>query len=100
MKWNAMHAVPRSLCAFVAAGTMFVMLSGARALAQAQGAEQKPAQSYQTIYLKNITDVREMNDVVTDLRNMLPRARMYQVGSANAISIKVPRMRSQQPRRS
>jgi type II secretory pathway component GspD/PulD (secretin) len=66
---------------------MFVMLSDARADAQAQAAELKPPQSYQTIYLKNTTEQREMNDVVTDLRNMLPRARIFQVESANAISI-------------
>ena len=82
-----MNAVRQLLCAFAAAGAMFVMLSGVRASAQAQGAEQKPAPTYQTIYLKNITDVREMNDLVTDLRNMLPRVRMFQVESANAISI-------------
>jgi type II secretory pathway component GspD/PulD (secretin) len=86
MRWNAIRAVRGPLCAFAAACAVFVMLSDVRALAQVQGAEQ-PAPGYQTIHLKYMTEQREMSDVVTDLRNMLPRARMYAMESANAISI-------------
>ncbi len=41
----------------------------------------------QTIFLTNLTQRNDLNDVQTDLRNMLPRARIYLVSSQNAISI-------------
>ena len=61
------------------------MLTASRAVAQS--ADQKPTESYATLYLTNLTEVREANDVVTDLRNMLPKAKIYRVESANAISM-------------
>jgi type II secretory pathway component GspD/PulD (secretin) len=41
----------------------------------------------QTIFLNNLTQQNEFNDVQTDLRNMLSKARIYGVMSQNAISI-------------
>ncbi len=72
-------------CALTLAGA--VMMAPGPASAVAQGADQKPAESYATLYLTNLTGVSEGNDVVTDLRNMLPRAKIYRVDSADAISI-------------
>ncbi|MGA9585878.1 MAG: hypothetical protein WBQ95_11160 [Terracidiphilus sp.] len=63
------------------------MLTARNIAAQTQVADQKPAEGYATLYLANLTDVREANDAVTDLRNMLPKAKIYRVDSANAISI-------------
>jgi type II secretory pathway component GspD/PulD (secretin) len=42
---------------------------------------------YETLTLKNMTEQREMNDVMTDLRNMLSRARIYGVTSRGSISV-------------
>ena len=75
------------LCVLIMAGTILAMLTARSAAAQPQSADQKPTESYATLYLVNLTDVREGNDAVTDLRNMLPKAKIYRVGSANAISI-------------
>lgn len=74
----------RILAGSALALTFFAL--GARA--QTQGAETKPnPETYQTLYLSNITQRSDANDVQTDLRNMLPHARMYYVASQNAISI-------------
>jgi len=62
--------------------------------AQTQPGEFKPAEAksnadtYQTLYLKNITQQNDANDLVTDLRNMLPKAKLYLVPSQNAISMR------------
>jgi type II secretory pathway component GspD/PulD (secretin) len=42
---------------------------------------------YETLTLKHMTEQREMNDVMTDLRNMLSRARIYGVTSRGSISV-------------
>ena len=50
--------------------------------------ESKPSPDiYKTIYLTNLTQASELNDLQTDLRNMVPRARMYPLPTQNAISI-------------
>ena len=51
-------------------------------------AEPKPdTATYRTFYLINVAEKRSANDVVTDLRNMLPRARLFYVPSQYAISM-------------
>lgn len=72
-------------CALTMAGAAMMALGPACAVAQ--DADQKPAESYATLFLTNLTGVSQGNDVVTDLRNMLPRAKIYRVESANAISV-------------
>jgi type II secretory pathway component GspD/PulD (secretin) len=71
----------------MAAGAMLAMLTAGRAVAQTQSGDPKPAESYATLYLTNLTENYEQNDAVTDLRNMLPKAKIYRVESANAISM-------------
>ena len=71
--------------------TLTLIACAPRAIAQDQPAAAKPAapsepQQYRTFNLANAAQDAE-NDTVTDLRNMLPRARIYRVGSQNAISI-------------
>jgi type II secretory pathway component GspD/PulD (secretin) len=62
--------------------------AGTPANSPAASAQQKPDfGSYQTIYLTNVTSDRDANDIQTDLRNMLPRARIYYVPSQHALSI-------------
>ena len=43
---------------------------------------------YQTLYLTNLTQQNDANELVTDLRNMLPNAKLYYVPSQSAISIR------------
>lgn len=65
-----------------------------QSIAQATPPETRPAESksaphvVETIRLKNVTSVRDLNDLQTDLRNMLPMAAMYTVATQNAISIR------------
>ncbi|HUB51849.1 MAG TPA: hypothetical protein VL986_06875 [Terracidiphilus sp.] len=59
-----------------------------RAIAQTDPGDAKSAATpeYRTFYLTNTT-TNAQNDVVTDLRNMLPRAKIYRVESQGAISV-------------
>jgi type II secretory pathway component GspD/PulD (secretin) len=41
----------------------------------------------QTFFLKNITERNDLNDITTDLRNVLNRAKIYGVASQNAITM-------------
>ena len=77
-------------CTRILAGSALVLtFFTIGASAQTQPGENKPApEIYQTFYLSNITQQRDANDIQTDLRNMLPHARMYYVDSQNAISIR------------
>jgi len=74
-----------------AALALAVMLPPPAARAQATDSkpcETKPSpESYQTIYLTNITQQNDANEVVNGLRNMLSKARIYLASSQNAISI-------------
>jgi type II secretory pathway component GspD/PulD (secretin) len=45
-------------------------------------------QSYQTFYLAYATDRDSLNDIATDMRNVLPRAKFFEVRSQNAISMR------------
>lgn len=78
----------------VFAGLMLALLFCAGSVgAQEQSAAQKSVESRlqqkndQIFYLKNATRQNDLNDVQTDLRNMLPMAKIYGVQSQNAISI-------------
>ncbi|HYK35401.1 secretin N-terminal domain-containing protein [Alloacidobacterium sp.] len=74
--------------------TVTLALIAASAGAQTQAKESGPAEpkanaeTYQTLYLSGVTQQQEANDIVTDLRNMLPKARLYYVPSQNAISVR------------
>lgn len=50
-------------------------------------AEPKAPQMTLTVFLNNITEQHDMNEIQTDLRNMLPRARTYGDFSGNAITV-------------
>jgi type II secretory pathway component GspD/PulD (secretin) len=53
-------------------------------------ADTKPDQQqlYQTFYVGYATDQNSFNDIQTDLRNMIPRAKVYGVPSQNAICMR------------
>jgi type II secretory pathway component GspD/PulD (secretin) len=42
----------------------------------------------QTFFLKNVTEIHDLNDIQTDLRNVLSRAKIYGVASQNALTIR------------
>ena len=73
--------------------TLAVLLCAGNASGQAQSTGEKAAESkpvpvsYQIFYLKNATRQTDLNDIQTDLRNMLPKAKIYGVQSQNALSI-------------
>ncbi len=76
-----------------AAIVLAAMLSGQRATAQET--ESKTAtirteldQGTQTFFLKDVTQVNDINDITTDLRNVLIRAKIYAVASDNAITVR------------
>jgi type II secretory pathway component GspD/PulD (secretin) len=53
----------------------------------AKAAEAKPANVYETITLTYATQQNDLNDIQTDLRNMLPKAKIYGNPSQRAISM-------------
>jgi type II secretory pathway component GspD/PulD (secretin) len=68
--------------------TLTLMLLTQSTYAQ-QPADSKPgADSYQTLYLANLTSQNDANEIQTDLRNMLPQAKLYYVPSQGALSIR------------
>src|SRR3984957_15392094 len=72
-----------------AAILLAMVLGTMNAGAQAQAADAKSSpEIYQTLYLTNLTQEKDANEVVTDLRNMLPSAKTIYGPSQSAISIK------------
>lgn len=41
----------------------------------------------QTVFLENVTDLRQLNDIQTDLRNVFPRMKIYGIASQLAITM-------------
>jgi hypothetical protein len=73
----------------IAAITLAMACCGMSAAAQAQSAAAKSSPDiYQTIYLTNLTQQNDANELITDLRNMLPNGKLYYVPSQSAISFK------------
>ncbi len=93
MKPNLDETGRRVSCVQLRIGlALALMLLAPGVQAQTQTGDQKAAEpkpfpgSYQTLYLTNVSELHQLNDVVTDMRNMLPRARLYSVQSQNAVS--------------
>jgi len=62
---------------------------GLSVAAQTQAPDAKGApEIYQTLYLTNLTQPNDANEIVSDLRNMLPNAKLYYVASQGAISLR------------
>lgn len=88
-------------CAVFAAVAAFALYA---TIANAQDSGPKPAaprepQQTQTIFLKNITDRNDFNDIATDLRNVLPGAKIYGISSQNSITIRATDDEMQQAQR-
>jgi hypothetical protein len=62
---------------------------GLTAVAQAPAADEKAGpEIYQTLYLTNLTQPSDANELVNDLRNTLPKCKLYYVPSQSAISLR------------
>lgn len=83
----------RMNCAQLLAGcglalTIFAPCAGAQTeSADVKAADVKP-ESYRTVYLANITQQNDANEIQTALRNMIPRAKVYYLPSQGALSIR------------
>jgi type II secretory pathway component GspD/PulD (secretin) len=78
---------------YLAKGLLGLMLAGMlftkNAHAQTQPADSGAGtDSYQTLYLTALTNEHDANQIQTDLRNMLPHAKLYYVPSQSALSIR------------
>ena len=61
--------------------------SPATKLADIHAADEKPP-SYKTFYLSNLIRQQDAEEIQTDLRNMLPAAKLYYVPSQSALSVR------------
>lgn len=69
--------------------TLAVACCGISAHAQPQAVDTKTAPDmYQTLYLTNLTQQNDAIEVLNDLRNMLPNAKLYYVPSQSAFSLR------------
>jgi hypothetical protein len=69
--------------------TLSVACRAMSAVAQTQDAGAKTSpEIYQTLYLTNLTQPNDADDLVKDLRNMLSKAKLMYVPSQSAISIR------------
>lgn len=87
MNLNRNHAARRTTTCVL---TLSLALLASSAIAQTPDpapAESKPPQTYQTLYLTSPLEQHDALDIVTDLRSLLPRARVFYVPSQNAISM-------------
>jgi general secretion pathway protein D len=56
---------------------------------EGKAVDAKPSSEvYQTFYLTNVLQQNDLSDIQTDLRNVLPKARIYGLPSQNAISMR------------
>jgi type II secretory pathway component GspD/PulD (secretin) len=65
--------------------------AGANAQTGAPDARPAPPpapETVQTFFIKNASEPNDLNDIQTDLRNIIPRARIYGIQSQSAITIK------------
>jgi hypothetical protein len=75
--------------AVAVAMTLAVACRAMSAVAQTQATDAKRGpEIYQTLYLTNLTQQNDANELVTDLRNMLPSSKLYYVPSQSAMSIR------------
>jgi hypothetical protein len=92
------HRHGLTLAAVLAVVALAVVLSPPGAGAQtktedAQPGEPKPAaiaalETVRTIFLTNASEQNDFNDIQTDLRNVVPRAKIYGIQAQNAITIR------------
>lgn len=85
-----------NLVALAALITLAFVIPAPQAAAQTNGASPQPGETrpapppetIRTIFLKNITQQSDLNDIATDLRNALPNAKVFFDQSQSAISLR------------
>jgi len=83
-KQNTLHSTRIALITGIA-----MACSSIGAAAQPQAAEDKSTPIiYQTLYLTNLTQQNDAIELMNDLRNMIPNAKLYYVQSQGAFSIR------------
>jgi hypothetical protein len=86
---NKQTIVSRTRNAVAVGITLAMACCGMTAMAQAQATDAKTSPYiYQTLYLSNLTGPSDANELMVDLRNMLPNSRMMYVPSQGAISFR------------
>lgn len=79
----------RSMNSLLVAVALVVPCAGLAAQSDdAKPGESKQVEKYQTMYVSNVTQQNDLNDIQTDLRNMISHAKIYSVPSQRAISIR------------
>jgi len=68
--------------------SMGLLLLNSSAWAQPASTEAKSPEEVRTFFLTNVPEANEAEDILTDLRNMLPQSHVYLVSSRGAISIR------------
>jgi type II secretory pathway component GspD/PulD (secretin) len=90
------HGLALAAVMAVVALTVALLPPGAAAQTKpydAQAGEPKPAaiaapETVRTIFLTNASEQNDFNDIQTDLRNVVPRAKIYGIQAQNAITIR------------
>lgn len=88
-----------SLAASAAFFTLALVMLAPQAGAQTNAAGPQPSEArpapppqvpetIQTIFVSNVTQPNDLNDISTNLRNVLPRAKIFPVQSQNAITLR------------
>jgi type II secretory pathway component GspD/PulD (secretin) len=80
----------RTIIAFTLTLALFAPAAAVHAQTEDyKSSQSKPeAETYQTFYLNNITQQGELNEIMNDLRNMVPHLKAYPVTSKNIISVR------------
>ncbi len=85
------HSSHRQFLVRLGAGLVIAFVLHAT-IARAQDSDSKPAkpepEQVQTFFLKNVTQMNDLNDIQTDLRNVLYKAKIYGVASQYAITVR------------
>lgn len=76
------------LAALAIATTLLVPCAPAQDPDAKSAAPRPETEQVQTFFLKNVTERNDFNDIATDLRNVLNRAKIYGVASDNAITMR------------
>ena len=80
MKWNEHTQRTSGIAIAIAFYSLFAVAQAPDAMAGAN--------NYQTLYLTNLTQENDANELVSDLRNMLPGLKLYYAPSQAAISLR------------
>ncbi len=78
-------------CAWISTAIAALLLAAA-SQANSQNPEMRPVPpepgQVRTFFLKNVSNQNDINDIQTDLRNVLPRTKIYGIATENAITLR------------